>query len=382
MEMSPQQLQEMIQHAIREGRDQLRQELAEAAEAARAAGPAGLRARITVAELVEKARRLVPEQSQRSYGSIWSTILEGIPNPKRNAGTGSDADSWLVPPIADKWADEVITSDLDVFINPVIERAKQHNANLDRARHQANRTTRDHNGAGAGRNAVSGLRKLFTIAMNDGNCLTNPAEAVKMPKKTKSKRKGFAAERVQELLTVAQSGGDDPELDVMTVQFHLITGARQEGALNLRRRHIDLSAGTVVLDEKNNKVIKQPAPDWFLQALLDFATSRCATGPDDKVFRKREPRGQFSEMGRRRYNTLFERLQASLKWADQDQITAHSVRHSAGTYVERTAGRAVAQLFLRHADETTTDNYVTATEEEVARAVISIWGGSHPLVAA
>jgi len=84
----------------------------------------------------------------------------------------------------------------------------------------------------------------------------------------------------------------------------------------------------------------------------------------------------------RRYDTLFQRVQATLPWADQVAFTAHGLRHTAGTLVERLAGTQVARRFLGHADRTVTDTYTDASEAEVAAAVARLTGQPHPLAPA
>lgn len=84
-------------------------------------------------------------------------------------------------------------------------------------------------------------------------------------------------------------------------------------------------------------------------------------------------------MSRRRYNTLFEHIQAQLEWTARTPVTAHVLRHTAITRIERTAGYAVATAFAGHSNTGVTGTYVKATVEEVAHAVRLLTGEPHPL---
>lgn len=90
--------------------------------------------------------------------------------------------------------------------------------------------------------------------------------------------------------------------------------------------------------------------------------------------------GAGRPLTRRHYNTLFERLQAAIGWAERMGLCAHVLRHTAGTAVERIAGFAVASAFLGHAQgRGPTSIYTKATIHEVAAAVAKLTGEPHPL---
>jgi len=94
---------------------------------------------------------------------------------------------------------------------------------------------------------------------------------------------------------------------------------------------------------------------------------------------KRAASGAIRPIGPRRFNNMFgDRLQAKYVWADRQQVTAHTIRHHAITRIERQFGVAVATAFARHKPEGMTLRYGVATPEEVAFAVVSIFGGDHP----
>lgn len=347
-------------------------ELTEAKEQMAAAAPGKVERPLTVAELIVLAETLTSESSLRTYRSSWRVLAYGIA-----AEPGVDE----VEGLGGKFAHEVTGTDLQRFLEPLRERAKLRNAERDLARFEAGRAQRFGSGEAAVYNAVGAGRRLFAIAESHKAIAKgqNPAAELKKPSRLEARRTWLNDEHIAEVVRLASSTGDDPELDGLLCQFHLITGARQEGAVNLRVRHVNASTCMVVLDEKNSKVVAQPVPDWLANKLLDFAASRGSTGANDPVFVKKTASGRVSPLTPRRYNYLFERLQSLSAWMDEEQVTAHTLRHCAGKLVERHAGKMVAQAFLRHSGGDVTGRYTRATPEEVANAVIDLWGGTHPL---
>lgn len=210
----------------------------------------------------------------------------------------------------------------------------------------------------------------------------NPASKLKKPKRKKGGARMALEDRLYEdMFALISSTGDDPELDELILRFLDITGARQEGVINLRVEDIDAAECTVRLHEKFGTDYDQPVPDWFIDELLAFARRRGVLSRGDRVFVKRVGHGRYKPIGRRRFNYIFcDRLQASFTWADDMQVTAHTLRHHATTKIERHAGTAVSTAFARHALIETNDIYTEASPREVARAVVELHGGDHPWV--
>jgi integrase len=84
-------------------------------------------------------------------------------------------------------------------------------------------------------------------------------------------------------------------------------------------------------------------------------------------------------MSARRYDTMFVRARACLAWADRTPVSAHVLRHTAITAVGRLAGYPVAQAFAGHAPLSVTGRYLHASLAEIAAAVATLTGESHPL---
>jgi hypothetical protein len=60
-----------------------------------------------------------------------------------------------------------------------------------------------------------------------------------------SRRLAIKEVHLREMLELFGSTGDDPQLDLMIAWFILITGARQEGLLNLKLGRLDPDEWTV-----------------------------------------------------------------------------------------------------------------------------------------
>ncbi|HEY6798608.1 MAG TPA: hypothetical protein VI248_28355, partial [Kineosporiaceae bacterium] len=70
-------------------------------------------------------------------------------------------------------------------------------------------------------------------------------------------------------------------------------------------------------------------------------------------------------------------------WVATQGVSAHWLRHTTLTWVERTHGYAVAQAYAGHSGGRTADGvtatYVRATLHEVATALAALSGEPHPL---
>ena len=283
--------------------------------------------------------------------------------------------------LGDRWAHEVLPSDLEEALRWIAIRAAESAAHRAKVRESVGRTPLASSGEGARYNAVGAWRRAFEVAVKDRHLARqfNPAKDVKKPKRLAGSRRPLTQKQVEELWAVVQGTGDDPQLDELLCLTIIVAGARREGLLNLTLGGLDLVECTIRLDEKFDKVVDQPVPDWLAHMLFEFACSRGATRNTDPVFRTRA-RGKTPSqpITARRLDYLFQRIQSLLAWADKAQVTAHTLRHHAIALIERSASKAVATAFARHEPEDVNGQYGRASREEVARAVIDVHGGDHP----
>jgi integrase/recombinase XerC len=86
--------------------------------------------------------------------------------------------------------------------------------------------------------------------------------------------------------------------------------------------------------------------------------------------------------GKRWYDTLWRRLGKHLPWIATLGITAHWIRYTTLTWVERNYSYSVAAAYAGHTSggsTGTTLTYVPASIHEIATALSALVGEPHPL---
>lgn len=361
---------------------------AEALGLAPAGGAAGIPARqlvpgerITVHDLVVKTLEGLTPGTKRTYGTYLHFIDVGWP-------VNSPDEEKLFAGYGDRWADEVLASELEDALEMVKSRALLQAHWRAENRIAAGRAVRDSDAGGACYNAVGSWRRMFKTAVKDRHLAKgfDPSQEIDKPKRIDGERLALSQDKLDQVVAIITGTGDDPELDELILETILIAGARAEGIVNLTLGGVDLDKCTLYLIEKGRngrkKRVHQPVPDWFAAKVHAFAVARGATMRDDTVFRyRRRGAGAGKPITDRRLDNIFAgRVQPMLPWADKDQVTAHTMRHHAISVVERRFSKAVSLAFARHEPEDVNDRYSKATPAEVAHAVVTLYGGSHPSV--
>jgi integrase/recombinase XerC len=237
-------------------------------------------------------------------------------------------------------------------------------------------------GVGAERHMIGAFRYLYRRAEADGliTAAENPAQKVQKPRRLVSTRHSLPIARLAEINACVAATGDDPALDSLLLRFHVETGCRQCGALALRPCDLDREQCLVRLREKGGAARWQPVSPTLMKHLIAHVEERGAPS-DGPLFRYRNGR----RIGRRRYEYIWGRVARHLPWAATQGITAHWIRHTTLTWVERNYGYAVARAYAGHAGQGaggelgTTFTYVKATLGEVATALGALTGEPHPL---
>jgi integrase len=98
------------------------------------------------------------------------------------------------------------------------------------------------------------------------------------------------------------------------------------------------------------------------------------------VFWYRNRNGSSSKVTSRRFDTLHERWQTALPWANDERVGYHHLRHSMSFILKTHYGPQYAKRYLRHADGDVTDTYGACTIEELAAALADLLEFEHPLV--
>jgi integrase len=310
------------------------------AAAASAGGPRSSPAVPTLAEYVETVAPSFSANTAATYRSYWRVAAARF---------------------GDRPVASIDADDCEAVLADAVRRAQQRRPGSD------GRSSRE--------NCIAALRALFGRAERAGLLTKNPARELDKPRRRASRRRALDDTELAEALDAVRTTSQDPDLDLLLVRFHLESGARREGALNLRLGDLDLRRSTALLREKFGLEREQPLPPSLVAALESHARGRGASGGQAPVFRTK--RGD--PVTRRRYNTLFDRAQEVLPWTARAPVTAHALRHTAGAAIERIAGYSVAEAFLGHAPSTVTGIYSRARLDEVAAAVEALTGEHHPL---
>lgn len=227
------------------------------------------------------------------------------------------------------------------------------------------------------------LRFFFQTAIGERHVSpsTNPTDSLRKPDVAEGNRRPFTEPEFHDLWSAIISGGHDPELDALLWETVLVTAARREGLINMNLSHLNEARATVRLLEKGGTNIEQPATRELVQRLAAFARSRGATKASDPVFAFKTPSkdGRPTRITDRRFDTMHDRIQRTLPWADLLGVTIHWARHHAIKQVQIIAGDDVAGRYARHANTKTTAVYAKVTGEEVCAAVSRMTGTDHPL---
>jgi integrase len=253
-----------------------------------------------------------------------------------------------------------------------------------RAARVVRRNGRD--GSGAEENYVAAMRCVYRRAVANGFLTEaeNPAAKVPKPRRQPNTRRALSGERIAELNEAASTTGNDPKLDSLLMRFHTETACRRGGALGIRRRDLDQTQCLVLLREKGGTQRWQPVSPTLMRYLIAHWDERGDGDPGSSAQLLRYINGH--PITYRRYDHLWDRIGRHLPWVATQGISAHWLRHTVITWVERTFGYAVAREFAGHTgsggDVGVTATYIKADITEVAAAVAALTGEPHPLAPA
>jgi integrase len=234
-------------------------------------------------------------------------------------------------------------------------------------------------GQNAAENFVAAMRCLHKHPVDDGRLdeRANPATRVTKPSRNESTRRAIAPGQLKELNDVVASTGDDPELEALICRLHEESACRRGGALALRRRDLDRKQSAILLRGKAYTERWQPVSPTLIRHLIAHFDERGDGDANGQLprYTSRKP------ITRRHYDHIFGRVQKELEWASSLQISAHWLRHTTLTWVERNFGMAVARAYAGHRStgDMTTTAYVKAVIAEVATALTALTGEPRPL---
>ncbi|GAA1020557.1 MULTISPECIES: tyrosine-type recombinase/integrase [Amycolatopsis] len=278
---------------------------------------------------------------------------------------------WRV--LTEEWADRRIDEPTATEIGKLANDVQKRSALRENSR----------DGRGAKMTFIDAVRAFYNHAVSDKliGRAENPAARVKKPRRHASLRRALSHQQLSDINEVAATTGNDPHLDTLLIRLHTETACRRGGALALRPVDLNDIDSTVRLYEKGGTSREQPVSPTLLAALTQHTELRNPNGiSSDRLLRARNG----TPMQAARYAALWSRLGQHLPWISAAGVTAHWLRYTTLTWVERNFGYAVAAAFAGHAggyQTGTTLTYVSATIEEIATAVAALTGEPHPLVA-
>lgn len=300
---------------------------------------------------------LTPIGSQRvpTFGDYIPVVLASMP---ANVATRENYGTYLQKVLDYGWADRPLDEPTVTEFQTMIEHF--------RATRSIRRSGRG--GRAAVIHAISALRYLYRQAVNDRilDAIDDPAARLKKPPKMPSRRRAMPEQLLQWIIDIADTTGDDPELDSLIIRLHIETACRMQGGLSLRPEDLDPTQCVVHLREKGGKTRWQPVSPSLMNELRYHGSSRGAVRGEPLLrYRSGKP------ITERRYNYFFERVGQRIPTAQSHGITVHWIRHTTLRWVERNFGKAVAKAYGGHTDrfQSANDIYTTAGIEEVAEAL-------------
>jgi integrase/recombinase XerC len=298
----------------------------------------------TFREYITQVSSAVSAGTRHAYGTYWRRIIDAWGDRRLNEPTSVE-----IKQLCEQFKDEVVV----------------------RKNSRGGRSATEH--------LIGALRCIYRHATMDGLILDadNPAIRVAKPRRLPSTRRAIPDHRLAEIITIAATTGNDPELDTLLLRLHTETACRRGGALALRPSDLDTEQCLILLHEKGGTIRWQPVSPTLMQSLVLHSQQR-GCGSTNQLFRYRNGR----PITARRYDHLWSRLRRNLPWVATQQISTHWLRHTTLTWVERHFGYAVARAYAGHtgkSDAGATTTYIRADLHEVATALAALTGEPHPL---
>jgi integrase len=367
----------------------------------RLAAPAGPTVAAHIADYLTK----LGENTRRTYATALRRFAEGVGpvcdqtcepclDPDRDYTCHCDCRACVssrltAPRIADEPVSAAVYSRDNADRIRVISRRLAIKKGIVENRRRARRglVAKSADGFGAEETAVAALRSLYAAGAEWCGG-TNAAAGITKPRRRSRERRPMHPFELVELCYVTATGGNDPELDALILDFAIATGARREGIHTLTVGQLHPDRQMVALRDKFKHTQEAPVSSALLDRLTAHAVTRggphCdrssrAFIPDTPVFwygNSDAPK----PITERRLDYIVRRWQTELGWANNEQLGFHHIRHTIGWLLEGRYGRAFKRRYLRHADGDVTDGYGMCTMEELTRAMTDLLDFDHPLV--
>lgn len=198
-------------------------------------------------------------------------------------------------------------------------------------------------GQGAHEAFILAARLAWTRAVAARALRENPAAEVDVPARPPGRRTALSCEQLRQAHLSLVARSRDPDLDDLVFQFLRETACRRGGAIGLTVQDVAPATRTAYVVEKYGKERWQPLSARLVDRLLAHAGGApCRCG---RVFHRSDG-GHLSD---RWFDGFAGRIQR-LAWAGELGVSAHWLRHTTLTDVERLAGVRVAAAYAGHSD--------------------------------
>lgn len=219
---------------------------------------------------------------------------------------------------------------------------------------------------------LSAVRTFYRYAMRTGLAKTDPAHAVKGPKKSRPLPKFVREQEMDAALTKATGGEQFKEVRARTLLLMFYsTGMRLSELMALDDGDIDMEACELRVTGKRDKQRVIPFGRELREELLQYMGCR-----DAEVARQCEALFVTTKGERMNRNQVRYEVEKSLNGATTlRQRTPHVLRHTFATaMLNHGAGLESVKKLLGHESLTTTEVYTHATFEQLKR----IYNSAHP----
>jgi integrase len=207
---------------------------------------------------------------------------------------------------------------------------------------------------------VLATRAAFAAAINNGLLRHNPALGCPLPDRPPSRRTALTADQLEGAHLALLAHSRDPELDDLVFGFLRETGCRRQGVIRLSRDDLAPATRSVRLIEKYAKQRWLPISADLMGRLIAHSARRHG---DCGLVLHRADGGHLNDKW---FEGFAQRIQR-LEWAAELGVSAHWIRHTTITDIERIAGVRVAGAYAGHAAGTfgVTGTYTKASPDEL-----------------
>jgi site-specific recombinase XerD len=230
-----------------------------------------------------------------------------------------------------------------------------------RAGDEARADPKARHGVGAQEAFVLSTRAAYARAIREGALRDNPANDVRLPERPTSRRTALDCAQLAQARMCLLAHSRDPHLDDLVFQLLRETACRRGGAIRLVRDDLAPATRTVRLIEKYDKQRWLPVSAHLMHRLITH--SDAGQHPGCRRVLHRRDGGHLNDKW---FEKFAQRIQ-HVAWAGELGVSAHWLRHTTLTDVERVAGARVAAAYAGHADGSfgVTGIYTKPSPEEI-----------------